>query len=297
MNPMGKILVFLNLLFALATGAFLAYVVAIRENYADALEKVKKELEVATENTKAQKDTIVRLTAEARRLQASLEGEKIRSGARETEYQAALEHEKEQARIARKQREKADASAAQANMQVKRMQGEVELLTGIVKKREDEILVLNKQVIEARARVTTAETAMVTAVARAKNLFEQLKIKEQLIAELQNLGPGGGRPTVVTTRDPNYENPPPGNLKGRIIRIDSVRPDLVEISLGSDHGLKKDHTLEIYRLSPEPTYLGRVLIVDPNLHTAIGRLQRTTGVGQLSSVQTGDEVVSKLIPY
>jgi hypothetical protein len=82
--------------------------------------------------------------------------------------------------------------------------------------------------------------------------------------------------------------PPPAFVRGKITRIDPKNPDLVEINLGSDHGIKKDHTLEVFRLEPAK-YLGQLRVLAVKANNAVGRLVRSK-----SSVQVGDEVASSL---
>jgi len=56
---------------------------------------------------------------------------------------------------------------------------------------------------------------------------------------------------------------PPEDLKGRVLRAEGR---LLEVSLGSDHGLMPNHKLYVFRLGQPPLYLGevRVRTVEPN---------------------------------
>ena len=69
----------------------------------------------------------------------------------------------------------------------------------------------------------------------------------------------------------------------------------MEISLGAHEGLKKYHTLEVFRLRPQGQYLGRIRIVEVFEHKAIGRLVRTP-LTSARPVQQGDQVSSSLQP-
>src|SRR5262249_32169389 len=62
-------------------------------------------------------------------------------------------------------------------------------------------------------------------------------------------------------------NPPAVYVKGTIERVDA-RDGLLEVSIGGDNGLKKDHTLEVFRLSPKAEYLGTLRLVEVYHHKA-----------------------------
>jgi hypothetical protein len=104
-------------------------------------------------------------------------------------------------------------------------------------------------------------------------------------------GRAGGEAKTAPAVDGVTRNPPPHNVEGVIQSVDQ-QSNLVTISIGSDAGLQKGHTLEVYRLKPEPRYLGTVQIVElkPNLSVAksVGRSR-----GQ---IQIGDRVGSLNTP-
>ena len=82
-------------------------------------------------------------------------------------------------------------------------------------------------------------------------------------------------------------NPPPDNLEGVVRRADG---NLVTISLGSDAGLSKGNTLEVFRLS-EGAYLGRIRIVEVFPSYAVA-----TTVGRMSKpIKVDDRVATKIL--
>ena len=87
-------------------------------------------------------------------------------------------------------------------------------------------------------------------------------------------------------------NPPAVFVKGTIERVDT-RDGLVEVSIGGDDGLKKNHTLEVFRLSPKAEYLGTLRLVEVYHHKAVGRLQQNA-IANRSPVRPGDQVASSL---
>jgi hypothetical protein len=82
-------------------------------------------------------------------------------------------------------------------------------------------------------------------------------------------------------------NPPAEDVKGVVRKVDGK---LVTINIGSDAGLVRGHTLEVFRLGKQPKYLGRIKIVEVKAKEAVGQ-----EVGRmLDKVQAGDEVASRL---
>ncbi len=88
------------------------------------------------------------------------------------------------------------------------------------------------------------------------------------------------------------KNPPPENVEGVVKSVDPSG-GLVTITIGSDAGLRKGHTLEVFHLDKDPKqskYLGTLRIVEVTAKEAVGQLVgRTT-----APLQTGDRVASKL---
>lgn len=70
--------------------------------------------------------------------------------------------------------------------------------------------------------------------------------------------------------------------------ITAVREPLVQISLGSDDGLKPGHRLEVFRGN---SYLGRIIIRETSPNAAVGSIVKEL---QKDTFQRGDRVATKL---
>ncbi len=92
-------------------------------------------------------------------------------------------------------------------------------------------------------------------------------------------------------RDPNAPNPPQVKVDGKIEKIDG---DLVLVSVGTDHGLSKGNTLDVYRTAPEPKYLGMIRIIDASHDKSVGRLIPTGNAAFRAKLKEGDLVTSDL---
>jgi len=97
-----------------------------------------------------------------------------------------------------------------------------------------------------------------------------------------------GTPGVVVARKPGEANPPPDNAEGRIRSIDQGG-NLLTITIGSDAGLARGHTLEVFRLGPNPKYLGTVEILEVRPHEAVARPMKKG-----APLQVDDRVASRI---
>ncbi|OAI47595.1 hypothetical protein AYO44_01580 [Planctomycetaceae bacterium SCGC AG-212-F19] len=96
--------------------------------------------------------------------------------------------------------------------------------------------------------------------------------------------------TPVPSRPPAI-NPPPDDVRGAVTVVDE-QTGLVTINIGSDAGVNKGNTLEVYRLTPRPAYVGRLLILAVIPDEAVGKL---LGQARAGGVQKGDEVASPIL--
>jgi hypothetical protein len=78
------------------------------------------------------------------------------------------------------------------------------------------------------------------------------------------------------------------NVEGMVKEVDD-KSGYVNISIGSDAGLAKGHTLDVYRLNPKPTYLGTVTILDVHPTESVGKPQTK------EKVQAGDKVAGNIL--
>jgi hypothetical protein len=84
------------------------------------------------------------------------------------------------------------------------------------------------------------------------------------------------------------KNPPPASVEGTVTAVDEGS-GLVTISIGTDAGLTKGDTLEIYRLKPEPVYLGTMRIEEAKTDKAVGKPNSPK-----RSLQAGDKVSKQI---
>jgi hypothetical protein len=146
-----------------------------------------------------------------------------------------------------------------------------------------------QEVARLRKRAAAAEANARTFEDRADKLLKQLAEREKEIARLR----AGDGPGVKPGKGQEKSNPPKEFVKGKVLKIDATDKTLVTVSLGRDMGVNAGHTLEVFRLKPNPLYLGRILILDAQNQTAVGRLMKRPGAPP-PALEVGDEVASQL---
>jgi regulator of replication initiation timing len=285
MTAVGKILAIINLLFSLAVGALVIMVFITRTHWVDEFKKLEGRYQIAlaseqtykTENEKVLKDRdaqVAQAKDQVKKLQADL--------AQQVEANNKL---RDDLLAQGKKSTKTDASAQAGVAEIAKRQASEEKLRQTLK---DADVANNKLVLEnnsLRDRAVQAEIQMRAAVDRAQRMEGQM---QELTKELVRVRAGGGGVARVGNR-----NPPPDNVEG-LIKTTDPRSNLVTLTIGSDAGLSRGHTLEVFRLSSVPDqskYLGTIRIVEVTATQAVGQ-----PVGRLTPPpQPGDRVASHIL--
>jgi hypothetical protein len=281
MNTLGKILVFLNLLFSVLVTAGIIMVFVTKTNYQEGYNREKADR--------------VRSDANFQSLVDASKKKDDRQKADMDEKDRQLVDRDQKLDLALKAKAKTDAdgeakdkliAAKDATIQKfqamnENREAEVKILdTKLAEhiKKVEELLVSNKKLAEEKIRY---EIAYESAKQRNENLMTQY---QDLLKKFEEYRVGDAAKTQTLVR-----NPPPEDIKGSIKATD-VTSGMVTINLGSDSGLNKGNTLEVYRLKPSPQYVGVVRIMDVRPNEAVGKLILRRG-----QVQVGDEVASEIL--
>jgi hypothetical protein len=295
MNTMGKLLVIVNLLFAVATGAFLAVDFATRMQWKRAYEEREQELVAIKENTQQEPESRRNLMAELKKLREDLNQQMIESNGREGRLNLTLKQKLDDIESLKKNVEVANLNQQKAVEEAGRLGKEIEVLTESLKKRQDEIAELQKEAAKHINLAIEADSNAKKYNQRAQAMLEQLKAANIRIQQLETKIAAGDKIVSLSpqVRDRNYINPPRVDVKGTISKVQPDDPTLVQITLGSDAGLEQDNTLEVFRLSPQPEYLGRLRLLDVRHDMAIGRVIPLPGMNA-GTPRAGDQVATKL---
>lgn len=289
MTIVGKILVFLNLVFSLLVGGLVIFAYTARTNWAVYAEKEK----TARQATEANRNQLINEIRDIRRdrdnLVTELTVERENSGKikqdRDTEIASLKEEYKKLEANLAAQTINVESTAVASAVREK----EVDELLGILKTTQDRVVDLEKEVRaerEEKNRVLVRETFY---RARSSALENQLKDAVRDLEQAQQLARSAGATPAGGDRSRGEDNPPEGYLEGRVLSVDGTG-NYIRISLGRDAGVKLGHTFEVFRLGEDATYLGKVQITSVDTRQALARRLKT----RADRIRTGDQVASRI---
>jgi len=279
MNIVGKILVILNLVMVFVVVGFLSVVYTTRTNWQKFTEGFKRELEISGRNVSFLKKTADDLDAALKNVQGQLEAEKRSARASLDVIERKLKDALNRADDELVKAKEGDLAAQKALGEVQRLKEEAKDLNKVIEDRQKKIVDMEVAAKALREFALAKEKESQDDRARNESLRQELLNKTLEIAKLQ-AGPKGKQATA-----------PPANVRGTIEKVDA-KAGLVQISLGSDQGLKKNHILQVQRLKPRAEYLGTIRLLEVDFHKSIGQWMTPRPEGK--RLQLGDQVVSSL---
>jgi hypothetical protein len=291
MTTLGKILVFLTFLAALGMGGLMVFLSRESSRWPQVVEDRNAHIAVQKSIIEQEQQSRDKWIQEAKRLEQRLDAALLEARAREEKLKAERDDYEAQRDNYKRQAAEAVLGVKQAKEESVRLQSELNFMITVVDARDKSIVKLQQAMIDANAAKQAALNTLETVLARNDALLKQLAEKEIAIEKLQRKSQPAA--TVIAREkinDPRFENPPPVMVEGKIQAVDGK---LVKVSLGTDQGVQKDHTLLVYRTQPKLEYLGRILITDADFRFSIARLIVQPGV-PAPTLMAGDEVISKL---
>jgi myosin heavy subunit len=287
MTAVGKILVFLNLVFSLVVGGFVAFAYVARTHWVAEYKKLEAANQV--------------LAADARTFQSELDKAKQDAAAQIAKKDAELLHSQQDLDAATRVVAQLREDLTKANSKSRQFENQTTIYTGEVSKRQDDVSqlrdtlgrernnnnVLARQNAELRDQATVAQIERRSVQDQNNRLEKQV---QQMAKDMARMRANGGSTTMARA---GGKNPPPENVEGLVKTTDSS--GLMTLTIGSDAGLTKGHTLELFRLNPsapsQSKYLGTVRIVEAEAHQSVAQ-----PVGRLSAPpQSGDRVASRIL--
>lgn len=292
MNILGKILVFLNLVFALVVGGFLLIDFQTRTNWKKAYDDLKREMTVAKQNNEVQNSTIKKLGAKVDEQTQKLSEEQEKH--RKAKDQAAkdiaaykLKMDKEMQLVT-----STDLNINKFKTQAEALQQENKTLSKLVDIRDASLLKLEQEKDKYFKEAQQALNERDLAISRLASLQDQHKVLTLKFYETQ-VAKKGGKGSGI--KDKNAPNPPPFYIKGIIEQVDTEDNALVLISLGKDNGIEVGHTLEVFRKTPSAKYLGLLRIEEVTAHKAVARLVPNPYAAPVT-LKKDDQVASQILP-
>jgi hypothetical protein len=242
MTIFGKLLVFLNLVFAVATGALIVFVFTTRANWQTAFEDAKKKAEAAEtayNNEKASHENdLKQKDQDAKSLQAEV--------TRLTNEVVRVQEDNQKLQKAAADQTLATNKAATSE---KAVQEEIKQLKEERGKIVTENLDYRTRIVNLQKEVDKEHNIAVNADLQAKNLIQKntnlLRQVEELLVknrELESTAALVGTGAVGRTGggDSIVDPPPrsaPGGVRGKVTGIGSTGTGLAQVDVGSDSGL------------------------------------------------------------
>ncbi|MSQ94761.1 MAG: hypothetical protein EXR98_09420 [Gemmataceae bacterium] len=287
MNTIGKILVLLNFLFAIIVGALVVMVAATGNQWKEAYFALKREADIMKIGRDQDQNVRNKILAEATK--EKLDNEQLKLKLKEQSDQFGVTEDTYRLQIATLENtnKEVQITLAQAQAALKRTADEVTLLKGTLTERELLIINLEAGIAKSNLRAQNFEQIARAHQLRNENLTDELRAITLAYTRLKS----GVNPDAMAIRNPNDPNPPAVKVEGK---IEKVEGDLVLISLGTDHGINKHNTLDVFRLQPDSKYLGMVRIVEANHHSSVCRLIPSGNPAFRPQLKTGDVVSSKI---
>ena len=278
MTFVGKILVVLILLMSVAFMGFTLAVYSTHRNWRDLVKNPTTGLETKLQNKQSE---LTQLESERQQVLDQLAQEK----AARTEAIAALEVRRlelrEQLASRESDLEKLEIRSRDAIKSLETAQGEMKRL-------KDEVVLLRDEITSTR-RDRNSQVAAVRELTDKLNQGEgQLsrlrERNEQLVSELSRASlviEGNG----LSVNDPVDKIPP--KLDGVIT---AVRRNTIEVSLGSDEGIRRGHIVDVF--SNQGGYLGRAQVIETSTDRSVARIVPEFRQGVM---RKGDRVATRLL--
>jgi hypothetical protein len=276
MNLFGKILIMLNLLMSLVFMGFATAVYSTHKNWKEVVTLDKaaataagKPVGLATQlaDLRTERDALeAKFLALQKELKQELAMRNGRLQVLETEKETLVQQVDSKAKeIEQVTADKKVTSAAIEALTIEagKKAAEIEVLAGEIEQSRGQIEQHRNGLIDALNKLAQAQTELSKANNQAKILIAS---NAEMKALLKRLG-------VENTALASRIAAPPPKIDG-VVRA-ATPEGLVEISLGSDDGIMKGHTLEVYRegtTANATKYLGRIEILSTKADVAVGKV-------------------------
>jgi hypothetical protein len=315
MTVVGKILVFLNLIFSLAVGAFAVMSYNASSNHAKGFKELNDRYSVVVATSNSYKSENDQLREQQKTFREVLTKRGIKDVDVKGEQYADQMARKVAAVIdARDSKIKnltdelkiANDAAKKNDKTVMAATNTSEASTADMQRRQKEVSDLRRangelavKYSQQASKLSTEMDLRVQALLKATTLEDQVKSLESnqrdLLRELArmrtSLAGSSSRTPVVGPRPrgtTGSDNPPSESVEGTVKRVDR---DLITISVGRDSGLAKGNTLQVFRLGSSPRYIGKIILVEVENKQAVGQVQ-----GKLSTpIRVNDKVASSIL--
>ncbi|HEY1861108.1 MAG TPA: hypothetical protein VGG61_12175 [Gemmataceae bacterium] len=284
MTVLGKILVILHFILSLVAAALFVMVYAVHTNWKVAYDGLKKEYDVAVASAKAYNDeaAAARSVNEAKVQQKQ---EELDAKIKELQVQKSAVETAQTALIAAQADVKKQGLTIQADAAQKKAQAEeVKRLEMANLAQADQIKKVLENNNDLRKDKVNADIQKAAFEEMNQGLEKRVRELEETVKKAKQSG------VVLSGGSSAADNPPPEDVQG-VVKKDADAGGLVLVSIGTDAGIVKGHTLEVFRLGATPKYLGKIRIIETHPYESVGQV-----IGKANGpILKDDHVASKLL--
>ena len=224
------------------------------------------------------------------------EKQKLLEEIQKYENQLAIEKQSHLEALAKLETERDNLAKTNTTLdaQVKDQEKRLEVAATALKVAQDNLTELRKEDVALRDDIRAANKSTDDQLKIAQAAVDKLNIANGQLADLkkrnEQLSGQVAKAVVLlgklkmTIDDPVNGQPP--TIRGEVIAVD--KDNHVEVTLGTDDGLREGNTLEIYR---GDKYLGRMQVLEIEPHRAVGKVIKEL---QQDTIRNGDQVATRL---
>lgn len=287
MTAVGKLLVVLQLVLSISFVVFSGAVYSTHKTWrakAEAAEataaKAQSDLNIALNESNAAKadadqkvataqGEVVQLQGQLQNAQAALQASEQKNNRLEQELQTSTALASAKSREAQFRREQAVEQSGRNN----ELHNKLETVAAAARATQDELFAKSLEAENLSSKYSDA----ISEIADMKTVL----VANNITADIETI---------------RAQDEPPPRIDGLVLataRDKTGSVYMVEISIGSDDGLRKGHQLSVYRPAElnqgRATYLGEIRLMEVENDRAVGRV-----VDKLGIIEKGDNVTSKL---
>ena len=281
MTAFGKILAFLNLIFALLTAGLIGMVYLTRTNWYQAYNQVQSASRAADASYKQLLQAEMEQVAAKEKAANKADQEKAETEKKLVAAKAEVEQKNAQLAATQRTNDRDSETTKSAIAELERRRAEVKQINDTLQAREVRIRDLELQLTTVRDEAVNNKLKYDSLQERNQNLMTLYEGSSRELAAIKGRG-------ITVPTDPTAKRPPVDQVRGTIKAVDG---GLATISVGSDSGVNKDNILYVYRLTPKPDYLGELTILSVTPFEAVGRMKPAS---RQVAIKPGDEVASQI---
>jgi len=284
MTALGKTLVFFNLLFSLVTGGLIVMVFLTRTNWRLGMEAAQQETKAAQAAMKAERLVADQEKTDFAAAKKKLEDDKVELNKKVGQYVVEVANWK-------KQYEDANANAKTQLTVTQSGSAEIARLQLERNQMADQQRELNDQLSKKNVELANMTQSNQFFKLRSESLERDLSSTNETLAVLrrkyEEMRAQGGSSAGAR---PNAPRVPSVDTTGRVT---GVSGNIATVSLGSDNGIEQGHILQVYRITPDPVFLGTLTVTRAEAYRSAGVFQPAGGGKRIA---IDDRVDTKIQP-